>query len=246
MPTQPITQTPAPVPGGAGGVLVTRPEPGAAETARRLQAMGWPAVVAPVLEVATQALRAPGRPQAVLVTSGNALPSLPSGLHGVKLLAVGDATADKARAAGFTDVHSAGRDAEALAGLACALCRPEDGPLLLASGAGQGQALAASLRGRGFRVWRRVVYAAQPAASLPAAASAALASGKLRAVLFFSPQTARVFMTILQRDMPHADMRQIAALAISQAAAAPLRRAAWQSVRVATQPTQDHLLALLT
>ena len=85
--------------------------------------------------------------QAVLLTSANAvIPGLPD----ARVLAVGDATAARARAAGFTDVQSAGRDAAALAVLVEQTCRPAAGPLLLASGEGQGMALATQLRGGGL------------------------------------------------------------------------------------------------
>ncbi|MDA8251716.1 MAG: uroporphyrinogen-III synthase, partial [Rhodospirillales bacterium] len=120
---------------------MTRPQPGASETAARLRALGRDAVLAPMLAIRPRPLSLAFRPQAVLVTSGNAIAALPAALHALPLLAVGDATAARAAAAGFGDVHSAGRDATALAALAARLCRPQAGPLLLASGAGQGGAL---------------------------------------------------------------------------------------------------------
>ncbi len=226
-------------------MLVTRPEPGASETAARLATLGFAAVLAPVMTVAPRPVGVAPLPQAVLVTSGNALAGLQDMLREVPLFAVGDATAGKARAAGFARVHSAGRDAAALADLAAARCDPAAGPLLLASGEGQGVALAADLRGRGFRVIRRVAYATRPAESLPEAARAALDSGGVRAALFFSPETARVFVTILQRDMPAANVRGIDALAISRPTEAALRVLPWLRVRVAPHPNQDELLKLL-
>ncbi len=228
------------------GVLVTRPQPGADETAARLTAMGYAPVLAPALEIAPRTL-APAPPAgAVLVTSGNALAALPADLRETRLLAVGDATASRARAAGFRDVHSAGRDAAALAVLAAELCDPHGGPLLLACGAGQGQALAADLRARGFRVTRRVAYAARPVAILPRPARIALARGNLRAALFFSPLTARVFMKALQQDMPPISVARVEALAISQATETVLRALPWRRIRVASSPTHDELLTLLS
>ncbi len=226
-------------------MLVTRPEPRAAETAARLTALGFSPVLAPMLTIAARALQPSGRPQAVLVTSGNAIAALPADLHGLPLLAVGDATAARARGAGFADVRSAGRDAAALAGLAAATLAPGDGPLLLASGEGQGMALAATLRGHGFAVWRRVAYAARPAGRLPDDARAALAGGALRAALFFSPLSARVFVTILQRDIGDEVVRGIEAMAISRPTEAALRGLPWRRVRVASHPDQEELLSLL-
>jgi len=225
---------------------VTRPEPGASETAGRLAALGYAAVLAPVLHIVSRPLHRIASPQAVLVTSGNALPALPAALCGTRLLAVGDATAARARAAGFVDVLSAGQDAAALADLVGRVCTPAAGPLLLASGEGQGLALAADLRARGFTVLRRVAYAAQPVACLPALARTALDAGTLRAALFFSPETARVFMTILQRDMQPTAVQGVEALALSRATEVALRPLPWRAIRVASHPTQDEMLALLT
>ncbi len=227
-------------------VLVTRPEPGASETASRLVTLGRRALVAPMLAIVPRPLAPAGRTQAVLVTSGNALAALPATLRGAKLLAVGDATAARARAAGFSDVHSAGRDATALAALAAALCRPADGALLLASGAGQGGALAAALRARGFRVQRRVAYAAEPVAALPDAAAAALRAGTVAAALFFSAATARVFVTRLRCALPAAVVAEVTALALSSAAGRALLPLPWRAIRVASHPNQDELLTLLS
>lgn len=222
-------------------VLVTRPEGQAAATARLLAARGFAPVLAPALVIATRTLHAPGGAQAVLVTSANAIPALPTKLRRLPLLAVGDATAARAREAGFAEFASAGRDAAALAALAIRRLDPGAGPLLLAAGTGQGAALAASLRGAGFRVVRRVAYAARPAASLPDAARAALAGGRIRHALFFSPASAAAGVRLL-RGLPTAG---ITALAISPATAAALSPLKWATIRVASSPDQEALLALL-
>ncbi len=221
----------------ADGVLVTRPQPGASETASRLEALGWRPVLAPLLTIGLRRVALPRRPQAVLVTSGNALPALPAALHGTLLLAVGDATAARARAAGFATVYSAGRDAAALAELAVQRCDPAAGPLLLASGAGQGMALAAALRARGFIVRRRIAYAAAPVSALPACAW-----NGLHAALFFSAATAHIFVRLAGAG---AYLQHIEALALSRATERALRPLPWRRIRVASLPTQDELLTLL-
>ncbi len=226
-------------------MLVTRPEPGASETAARLLELGFRPVIAPATIVESRKINVASLPQAVLVTSGNAIPALPESLLDVPLLAVGDATAARAKAAGFLTVHSAGRDAEALVELVTTLCRPTAGPLLLASGEGLGDDLVAVLQDRGFRVERRIAYAARPVESLPEEATAALSNGTLRAALFFSPQSARVFVTILQRDLPALNVRGIEALAISSQTGAALAVLPWQRIRVASNPNQEDLLKLL-
>ena len=230
-------------PGGRRLVLVTRPEPGASETADRLALLGLAAVIAPMLDVRPRPLGLVPGVQAVLVTSGNALPQLPPALHPVPLLAVGDATAARARAAGFTEVCSADSDAAALAVLAAQML-PLRAPVLLATGTGQGGALAAALRERGFRVHRRAVYAAVPVRRLPGPALDALAGNGLRAALFLSAETARAFARALPASLL-GSLGGVDALAIGQPAAEVLSRMPWRSVRVSAKPTSASLMALL-
>jgi uroporphyrinogen-III synthase len=228
------------------GVLITRPGEAAVETARRVAALGLRPVLAPALAIVPRpaSLPDPARLQAVLVTSGHALPALPDTFHALPLLAVGDGTAARARQAGFARVSSARGDAEALARLVLEACRPAGQPLLLASGEGQGKALAAWLRARGFRVLRRTTHAARPAPGLAEAAGAAFAAGDLGAALFFSPATARAFVAAV-RHLPPERIAVVEALAISPATAAALSPLPWRRIRVASLPTQEELLALL-
>ena len=227
---------------------MTRPEPGAAAAAELLRARGLVPVVAPFLVVAARAAVLPdaARVQAVLAASGQALDMLhaPPALLALPLLAVGDATASRAGARGFRSVHSAGSDAAALAALAARLCDPGGAPLLLLCGASQGHGLAAALRGHGFRVLRRVVYAARPVDRFPAAAAAALAGGRTRAVLFLSAETARSFVATLPPALVSA-LAPVDAVAIGGNAAAALHALPWRRVQIAQHPTLDGVLALL-
>ena len=152
---------------GRRSVLITRPEPGGSETAARIQAMGLEPVLAPMLAVRLLPahLPAPETVQAILATSGNAIAGLPPEARGCRLLAVGDATAERACAAGFTHTESAGGNATDLTALARHRLKPATGPLLLACGRGHGLELAAALRAEGFRVLRRTVYATGPVRS---------------------------------------------------------------------------------
>ena len=223
--------------------MITRPEPGASDTARRVTAFGLLPVLAPCLTIQPLPLRVPAGVQAVLVSSGNAIPALLEALHGLPLLAVGDATAARARAAGFTRVHSADGDAAALGALAAERC-PAHAVLLLATGQGQGGRLAADLRRRGFRVHRRAVYAARPAGRLPGPAQEALAAGELRAALFLSAETARAFVRVLPAAL-HPALAAVDALAIGQPAADAVLHLPWRRVRVSAKPTLDSVLAML-
>jgi uroporphyrinogen-III synthase len=190
-------------------------------------------------------LPSPDRVQAILVTSGNAIPPLPESYHRLPLLTVGEATAARGRAAGFARVSSAGGNATDLAVLAARSCEPTAFPLLLVSGRGQGQGLAAALRDQGFRVVRRTVYAAVPAGSLPDQAHAAISGGAIGTALLFSAETARQCVRVLRTARLREAVREIEALAISQPTAMALRGLPWRQIRVADRPNQDALLAML-
>jgi len=229
-------------------ILITRPEPGASQTAARLRQMGLCALIAPALEIRALPARLPppDRVQAVLVSSANALAALPDDWHGRKLFAVGGATAAHARAAGFRDVRDADADAEALAALVVRTLRPADGALLLASGRGQGQLLASRLRAAKFSVHRRVVYAAGPAPALADAARAALTGGRVTQALFFSAATACAFVSLVRRAGLVKSLGRIEAITIGQPARMALEKVPWRAIRVAVHPTQDAMLACLT
>ncbi|WP_431304379.1 uroporphyrinogen-III synthase [Sediminicoccus sp. BL-A-41-H5] len=226
-----------------GGVLVTRPEPGAAETAARLTVLGFTPILAPALLLTPRPLAPPARAQALLLTSRAGARALTP--WAIPVLAVGTATADAARASGFSDVRAAGGDAAALAELCAETLRPADGPLLLAVGESYSLDLTALLRARGFRVIRRVVYAAREATALPEAAREAIAAGRVSHAMFFSPRSAACSVALLSGAGLAPALKGIEALAISPRVAAALERVSWRALRVAAWPDQDHLLELL-
>lgn len=209
--------------------------------------MGFFPILAPALDIHPVPARVPDPAgiQAVLVSSANALPGLSAAWHILPLFTVGTATAARARAAGFADIRDADADAAALAALVAGTCRPVAGPLLLLAGQGQGMELAKALRAAGFRVIRRVVYAARPIADLAAPARAALAAGQVGHALFFSAATALAFL----RQLHRADMVEllchVEAIAIGQPARVALQSVPWRRIRVASRPTQDAMLACL-
>ena len=96
-------------------MLVTRPEPDASETARRLNALDIETVIDPLLRTETLPTSLPAATgfAAIAVTSANALRALEArgelpNYRNLPLYAVGDRTADMARHLGFARVSSAG------------------------------------------------------------------------------------------------------------------------------------------
>ncbi len=226
-------------------MLVTRPAAEAIATGERLASLGYAPILAPMLEIRVLPKDLP-HAQAILLTSGNAVAGLPDPAlwAGQKVLAVGDATAARARAQGFANVMSAGGDAEALAALALQVCHPGRGPLLLACGRRQGSALAARLRAANFRVVRRTVYETNAVASFPHPAAEALAKQRVHAALFLSAETAAAFVRLLPSVLCPS-LSRVCALAIGAPAADVLKSLPWREVRLAAAPTLDDVLALL-
>ncbi|WP_207537757.1 uroporphyrinogen-III synthase [Sabulicella rubraurantiaca] len=222
---------------------MTRPEPGAAETARRVFALGLEPVLAPALVLRSLPV-APFPPvQAVLLPSRASARALP--LSDTPIWAVGEATAEEARRRGFRQVRAADGDAASLAAAVAATLDPAAGPLLLASGRGYGRDLLAALRGAGFRVIRRAVYAAGDADALPEEARAALTSGRVGQALFFSPRSASCILRLLEGAGLASRVAGISAIAISPRVAAVLSPLPWREVLVAPRPHQDPMLELL-
>ena len=225
------------------GVLVTRPAADAAETAALLAARGFVPVLAPLLRLHERPIAPVGRFDAVIVTSRNAIPALPDELRGVTLLAVGSATAARARKAGFKTVLDAEGDGAALAKLAARRLDP-GARVLFAHGFRQGDAVADALEAGGFAVVRACAYAVLPVGRLPQSAVAALGAGSLRAALFLSTETAETFVRLLPPRL-HPTLATVAAHVIGQRAADVLAALPWRSVHVAFKPTLDDVLALL-
>ena len=230
----------------APACLITRPEPGAAATAARVAALGWHPVLAPALVLTSLPMPPVPAARAALVASAAAIPALAAACPpGLPVLAVGEGTAEAARAAGFAEVLAAGGDAESLAALAVARLAPAEGPLLLAAGRGYGDDLAASLVARGFDVIRRDAYLAAEATELPAAARAALVAGLVRTALFLSPRSARTAVSLLRSAGLCGAATAIRAVALSGRVARALHGPPWGGLDVASRPDQETLLGLL-
>jgi uroporphyrinogen-III synthase len=221
-------------------VLVTRAEPGASATARRLAAAGHDAVVEPMLII--EPLDAPmptDDAQALLFTSAAGVRAFASrsDRRSAPVLCVGEATARAALSFGFSDVRAADGDGAALSEMALASLDPAKGPLAHIAGEDVAFDVAGALRAKGFIVNRITAYRARAATAL----SEGLFARPLDAVLFHSARAADAFLALA----PKAPLAAIDALCLSPRVAARLTAQSWRSVRVAPEPREPLLLALL-
>jgi uroporphyrinogen-III synthase len=229
--------------------LVTRPREEAEAFAAALAARGIEAVVEPLMRVryhTPAALDLVGV-QAILCTSANGVRALAraSEARKVRLLAVGDATAARARSEGFTAVESARGDVTDLARLAAARLRPQNGTLLHVAGSAVAGDLVEALGDRGFRVEKHVLYEAQPAKALGPTTVDALRSRAIDFAFFFSPRTAAIFAKLAVAAGVMPCCAKVTALSISRAADAALADLPWLGRRIAERPSQAALLAAL-
>lgn len=230
-------------------ILLTRPLEDSVRIAELLSARGHTALIAPLMEIRFR--EGPEISlddiQAVLATSANGVRALArrSVRRDVPVLAVGPQTAAEAQALGFTEVRNAQGDASALALAVEKWAEPEKGALLHVAGREASAQLARKLTERDFEVRTAVLYDAVPAAALPAEIAQALSDGSLDAAMFFSPRSARVFVECIDGAVLGAKCAGMIAYCISQAAADRLAPLTFAALRVAKNPNQEALLALL-
>ena len=228
-------------------VLVTRPEADAAPLVEALRARDHEALIQPLLKI--EPVASPPRldledMQALLFTSANGVRAFAelSPLRSLPVLTVGDASGAAARAAGFTQVESAGGDVDDLVQLGVSRLDPKAGALLHAAGGSLAGDLKGALEAAGFAVRRVVLYNAQPAEALSGEVRAALAGGRLDAVLFFSPRTAETFVRLVERHGLTAACAGCKAVCLSAAVAARLDAIPWGGLAVAERPERSALL----
>jgi uroporphyrinogen-III synthase len=227
-------------------LLVTRPEPDNARTADALRAKGHQVVLAPLLHIESVANADLGAPPwaAILLTSANGARALANHprhgeLMALPVLAVGRASAEAARAAGFADVTSADGDADDLARLAAQRFAGARRPLLYLAGEDRSGEMAVP----GVTVRTVVVYRAAKADKLPAAVLTALDQGAIDGVLHFSRRSVETYLDC-GRDLAGAALKPVH-YCLSARAAEPLRHACALQVHVASQPDEASLLALV-
>ena len=207
-------------------LLVLRPEPGASATVERARAAGLDATSVPLFDIEPVAWDAPeaGPFDGLLLTSANAIRAggeRLKELRGLKAYAVGAATAEEAREAGFDIAATGDSGVDRLLGSIDA-----DLKLLHLCGADRRKPLEARQG-----ITPVAVYRAAPIQS----PDLSDVSGSV--VLIHSPRAGRRFAELVS------DRSSIAIAAISPAAAVAVGDG-WKSVDVADQPSDEALLAL--
>ena len=232
-------------------VLVTRAEGDAEKLAARLAERGHESVIENLMtirfrpEAARGIEQFLGDVQAVLFTSANGVRAFVKATQrrDFRAFAVGDATADAARAAGFADVTSAGGAVDDLAKLVIGRLKPKGGAVFHTAASVTAGDLQGLLEAAGFSVRRAVLYETVEPERLSDTTRAAIAQRQIDVALFFSPRNAATFVRLaagLEEGCKH-----MVAVALSSAVAEKLAPLPWRRIAVAAAPNESALLAAL-
>lgn len=223
-------------------IWITRAQPGASATAERVRGMGHEALVAPLLTVhalddVTIDLAGVA---ALAFTSANGVRAFAerSGDRALKVFAVGGATAQAARAAGFHSVLSSDGDVESLARGIAARRGELQGAVLHPGAAELAGDLVGALDAAGIEARRLVLYETRPVALADHALKPLL---RADCVLLHSPRAAQALAAILRRN-PAPQMR---ALGLSKAVLKPLVRVKLAGKLAPPYPLEAALLQLI-
>lgn len=231
-------------------VLVTRPLPGAAATAARLEGMGHEAVILPLTRTVPlpAAEVAPEGTDLVAVTSANAVRHAPPGLIAVlrplPFVAVGGATADSLRSAGIADVTDVDGDAADLARAIVGRSGPGSRVLYLC-GRVRRPDLEAGLTQVGLAVDALETYDTVDVDHAAEALERVMAGGKIDAVLVHSANAARRLSGLLESRIAVRALAAATFCCISSRVADALRLPPGARVMISYRPNEDGMLRLV-
>lgn len=223
-------------------IWITRAQPAAEATAARVRALGHEPFIAPLLRVEpVEGVEVDLRGVCALAfTSANGVRAFIAATpeRSLRVFAVGAATAQAVRAAGFKNVLSADGDVEALAEGIAARKRDLKGCVLHPGAAEPAGDLVGALQAHGVEARRLILYDTGPA-ELSAEELAILP--EIDAVLLHSPKAAQALAALLKAS-PQPRMR---ALCLSKAVMKPLARTRMAAKVFAPFPLEAALLNLI-
>lgn len=230
-------------------IAITRPREDSERTAALLRARGHRVLLAPLLTVepVTAALSATWG--AVIITSAHAAAAIAAhpahrALIKLPLFAVGQRSAEAARAVGFTQVTAAGGDLRDLTRTIAAARPDEKAPLLYLAGEDRSGDLIGDLAVHGIAAELAVVYRAVVAPFTPAL-TAALKAGEIDTVLHYSKRSAESFLSGAAAAGVAGQALAAKHLCLSAQVAEPLTAAGARRVDVAARPDEAALIELL-
>lgn len=230
-------------------LVVTRPQADGERTAAALRAQGHDVLLAPLMRVEALPADLAGMWGAIVITSANAPVAIADNpargaLLKLPLYAVGHRSAEAARAAGFSNVISAGGDVRDLVKLIAERHADAHAPLLYLAGEDRAADLVGELATHGVAAEMRVVYRAVTA-PYPPALVAALNEGAVDGVLHFSRRSAENYLAAARAADLLESALKVRHYCLSKQIAAPLAEAGAAHISVAPHPAEAALIELL-
>ena len=225
----------------AGAVIITRAEPGAGETAKRVRALGLQAIISPVLSL-HRVEPLPDIPidgaSGILFTSANGVRFFTEVCAELncKAWCVGPATLEAAQRAGFTDCVSADGASRDLVDLVVREGDPDRGHLLHVANTAAAGNVRADLMDAGFDVRFVGLYEPVGAESLSQDALRAMSENARTCVLIHSAKGAYSFARLIDDTQN----KNLTFICVSQNAAEPVRGSG--ETRIAARPNEEELL----
>ncbi|HWA20973.1 MAG TPA: uroporphyrinogen-III synthase [Caulobacterales bacterium] len=225
-------------------VLITRAAPEAEATASRVARMGHTPIVSPALVIEALPFQFdPNGVQALLFTSAAGVRAL--GKRDLPALAVGEGTAEAARALGYQDVRSADGAAVDLIELAKGL-DPRRGAMVHVSGEDIATNVAEAITDAGFAAARLIVYRARAATALtPQALNLLTGVSPGDSVMFHSARGAESFCRLAAAAGMHSQAARLIALCLGGRSAETAAAFDFRRILVASAPREKALLSLL-
>lgn len=222
-------------------VIITRAQPGADETDKRLRSIGLRTALSPMLELARTETPLPPLEDVsgLLFTSANGVRffAQASDRRDISAWCVGPATFRAATEAGFVDCYNAEGDGRALADFVVARLDPADGALLHVANAAAAGDVARRLETAGFEVVFAPLYEAQPVVSLSNEVIDVLKREAAAIILVHSAKGAAAFAAAAK----HLELGRHSAVAVSVKAARPLSTLGLKAVEISSEPNEDGL-----
>ena len=232
-----------------GPLLITRPEPGASQSAAFFANHNIATSVAPLFTIAPLPITLPPIQSfsALIFTSANGVRAFAeknTAPHLPPIYAIGPMTAQALETAGLALERQFNGDRAAMTDWLIHHVAQTDKPLLHLRGADQAGNLAENLSAAERPCTSLALYKAEAVSSLPLRAQRFMAQ-KNGTILLMSARAARLFTNLLDQTGQNYPKQRFSIAVPSQAVAEYLNPADWRSIYRAEIPTMDGILTAL-
>lgn len=225
-------------------VLLIRALEDALPLASHLEALGKKVLCYPLFEPMFFTVPPLENPQALIITSKNALRALKdySHLKKIPLYVVGDQTAALAHQLGFITIFNASGNSRDLQELVTRQAKPEKGVLYYLSGQIIKRDIVHKLRVLGFKAQRQIVYQVNDIEHFSNSLITDFFNKKISHVLFFSPRTTELFVNLVKVSKLEKAIALNKALCLSYDIAEKAQKILWKEIWISPHPSTYNML----